>query len=65
MKLTFQLTTSTPEAYLAILRVLDAAVVDGMIDFEFTVEPDLKSFPALAKHALQVETFNSFTPILA
>ncbi len=53
MKLTFQLTTSTPEDYLAILRVLDVAVGDGKLDFEYTIRPDLQSLRAIAEHELR------------
>ena len=53
MKLTFQLTTSTPEAYLAILRVLDAAADDGKLDFKYTIRPDLLSLQAIAEHELR------------
>jgi hypothetical protein len=35
--MTFEITVSSPEAYLAILEVLVSAVEDGKLDFEFSL----------------------------
>lgn len=50
MKLTFEFTVSSPEAYLAILEVLDTAVEEGKLDFEFSMFPALSALTALARH---------------
>ena len=54
MKLTFELTTRSPEDYLTILSVLDDAVRRSELA-NYEMRPRPKSLPALAAHALKKE----------